>query len=87
MNVTALNDEQGAKVPATVDPLYELDSKQLVGLLRHFLQRITTLEARIQEQDKFLLTFRQSQLIMLGASEEALHLERSVKPKHRRKTE
>lgn len=52
----------------------ELTDRELIELL---FRRVTELE-------QFLLTFRQSQIIMLGASEECLRLPRSVQPKHKR---
>ncbi len=82
--VTGLLDDTGAQQPATVEPLCEISHQQLVAVVRQLVGRIAELESQAQEYHKFLLTFRQTQLIMLGASEENLHLPRTVTPKHRR---
>ena len=82
--ITGLMDEAGAQQVATIEPVCEVSHQQLVAVVRQLVGRIAELEGRLQEQNKFLLTFRQSQLIMLGASEEILHMPRTVTPKHRR---
>lgn len=82
--ITGLLDEEGAQQPATIEPVCEVSYQQLVGVVRQLVGRVAELEARQQESHKFMLTFRQSQLIMLGASEENLHMPRTVTPKHRR---
>ena len=52
----------------------ELTDRELVELLF----------CKVSELERLLLTFRQTQLMLLGMSEEVLQLPRSVLPKNKR---
>lgn len=60
------------------------EGADVCDVVAQLVRRVGELERLLAEQKEFLLTFRQSSLIMLGATEECLRLPRSVPPKHRR---
>jgi hypothetical protein len=59
--------------------------QQDVVTIAELIERLNWQTQRLQELERFVLTFRQAHLIMLGGGEDFLHLPRSVEPKHRRR--